>query len=381
MDKDNPVYYAKDNVLFTYDGDLVCYATGKTDSSYTVPSGIKQISWYAFEEAENLQSVTLPDSVEHIGRGAFFGCVGLMNVTLPESVKCIEEDAFFNCTHLAKLVIPASAEIEADWSLLANVEGAVIFSKEGSDAQRWAEENGYMFHDVDTPWKVSGVCGEHASWKLSEDGVLTISGNGPMKDYDWAQAPWIAYSNMIRKVIVSEGVSSVGTYAFYRSSNLTNVSLPDSLTSVEENAFSNCDRLKRIVIPENVTDIGVFAFSSCHSLERILIPGADTHLDIQVFEYCDDFTLCCMAGSYAEQYAGWNDIDCDAYDVLLRIPASAEVIGAQAFAGVGPALVCIPDCVSEIEDGVFDEGTVIVASYGSYAEDWAEDNGFVCMAR
>lgn len=379
VDAVNPVYYAADNVLFRRDGTLFRYAAGKTEGTYVVPDGVKVIGGYAFENAENLKSVVLPDSVVSIGEDAFYGCSGLLEMTLPDSVADIGNGAFWDCRHLAKLVIPASVQKIEGTSMLANVTGTVIFGAKGTEAERWASENQFTFIDMNAPWNLSGVCGDGVSWSLSEDGVLKVSGKGKMHDYEWQQSPWNAYANMVRSAIVSEGVISVGAYAFCENKNLTQLSLPDSLTTIEDSAFWRCESLNTVSVPENVTNIAPYAFSSC-GLEQILIPGGDTHLDIQVFEYCSDFVICCRAGSYAEQYAGWESIGCNKYNASLRVPDSAAAIESQAFGNVGAVLVYIPDCVTKIADDAFDEGTVVVGPSGSYAEEWAEERGFCFFA-
>jgi len=383
VDAENPVYYAVDNVMFRYDGTLFCYAGEKAEEAYVVPDGVKEIGEYAFRDAGNLKSVILPDGVESIGYSAFSGCMNLWEMSLPDSVVRIEEGAFWDCRSLAKLVIPASVQTMDGDLILANVEGTVIFGTKGTVAEQWASDHRFAFVDMNVPWNLSGSCGDGVNWSLSEDGVLQVTGKGKMNDYAYGQhSPWYQYANMIRKAIVSEGVDSIGAYAFFENKNMTSVELPESLMTIESHAISRCESLTTVAVPENVTYIAPFAFSSCERLERIMIPGSDTQLDIQVFEYCRDFVIFCREGSYAEQYAEWEDIECETYcaDASLRIPDFATAIESQAFGNVGAVLVHIPGCVTRIADDAFDEGTIIFAPSGSYAEEWAEDNGFACFA-
>ena len=78
-----------------------------------------------------------------------------------------------------------------------------------------------------------GQCGDNITWKFnSETGELIFSGKGDMWDYDLNQnkAPWLKYASQILRITIEDGISSIGTYAFYAYTN-TNCSLsfPNSL--------------------------------------------------------------------------------------------------------------------------------------------------------
>ena len=97
----------------------------------------------------------------------------------------------------------------------------------------------------------SGTCGaqgDNLSWELSCDGVLTINGEGEMKD---DKAPWSDIKEQILSVIIEDGVTSIGIEAFSGCSNLTAVELPNSIGSIHYGAFSNCTNLTHIDIPNN----------------------------------------------------------------------------------------------------------------------------------
>ena len=78
----------------------------------------------------------------------------------------------------------------------------------------------------------SGTCGENVQWALNDDGVLTISGIGPMTDFQISTAPWYAYfiRDNIHQIVIEEGVTTVGTYAFMSLWQVTDVYLPSTLT-------------------------------------------------------------------------------------------------------------------------------------------------------
>ncbi|MCD8004012.1 MAG: leucine-rich repeat protein, partial [Clostridia bacterium] len=82
--------------------------------------------------------------------------------------------------------------------------------------------------EIATPVIYGSSCGDNLSWTL-EDGTLTISGTGDMYSYEWGTSPWFYISNKITSIVIEDGVTSIGEYAFYGCTNLTSVTIPDSV--------------------------------------------------------------------------------------------------------------------------------------------------------
>ncbi len=105
-----------------------------------------------------------------------------------------------------------------------------------------------------------GTCGESLTWVLDSEGTLTISGTGAMTNYSWSKHPsWYDYRNSIKKVVIGEGVTSVGEEAFYGCSSIAEVQLPSTMKALCYNAFSACNALTDVTIPPSV-DLIDFAF-------------------------------------------------------------------------------------------------------------------------
>lgn len=114
----------------------------------------------------------------------------------------------------------------------------------------------------------SGTCGDNITWELDNDGTLIVSGSGAMTNYTVDDfTPWRFVT--IKKVIVRDGVTTIGDYAFSSCFDLVEVELPDSLLSIGELAFYNCDLLTDVYLPEGLTVIGERAFDLCDSLTAI----------------------------------------------------------------------------------------------------------------
>ena len=121
----------------------------------------------------------------------------------------------------------------------------------------------------------SNSCGEGLTWRLSYYGTLTISGTGRMDSYFPGDAPWYSQRTKIRKITISEGVTSIGEYAFGDCTNVTSISIPSSVTELNEYCFSACKSMKNITIPQSVTRIADGVFDACEKLTDIYYGGTD----------------------------------------------------------------------------------------------------------
>ena len=99
----------------------------------------------------------------------------------------------------------------------------------------------------------SGKYGPNLTWELTDDGNLTISGTGEMSG---TSVPWESNRDTITSITISEGITSIDSYAFRHCRNLTNVTIPESVTSIWDGAFTFCPNLVSVTIPKNVTRIG-----------------------------------------------------------------------------------------------------------------------------
>jgi len=122
------------------------------------------------------------------------------------------------------------------------------------------------------------------SWNIS-DSTLTISGTGAIPDYHaYSLPPW-AYNKSFNNVIIGEGISSIGVFAFHFNNIFTSVTIPNSVTTIRNWAFS-CSRLIFISIPSSVTSIGEYAFENCQDLTSVIIPNSVTSIGEGAFAGC-----------------------------------------------------------------------------------------------
>ncbi len=175
-----------------------------------------------------------------------------------------------------------------------------------------------------------GTCGDNLNWALTDDGTLTVSGTGDMKNYSSSNAPWYSYRTRIKAVVVEDGVTSIGNYAFYNSyTNLVSLELSSTVTNIGNYAFYNCSALPEVYIPSGVTYIGNYAFYSCDKLASVSGFGGVSSMGNNVFSNCNILA------------------NVDLYDGLT-------IIGKNMFYSCRKITsISIPDSVESIEEKAF----------------------------
>ena len=204
------------------------------------------------------------------------------------------------------------------------------------------------------------------TWALDDNDTLTISGYGAMGDYSsqklngtWiTTAPWGAN---IKTVIIEDGVTYIGSYAFYGCTGLTSVTIPDSVTSIGSNSFYGCTGLTSITIPDSLANIEGDAFNNT--------AWYNNQPDGMVY-----------AGRVAYKYKGTMP---DNTSIIIR-DGTKGIAGSAFERCTGLTSVIIPDSVTSIGFGSLGynwgrkkiDGLTIYGVPGSAAEQYANDNGF-----
>ena len=229
--------------------------------------------------------------------------------------------------------------------------------------------------------ETSGDCGDNATWSLSDDGVLTISGSGAIRDYIYEganlwpniKAPWREHSSKVKKIVINSGITSIGDNAFCCLPNVTTVSIPstvavigeaafcdnkslnnviipNSVTTIEKNAFKNCKNLTDITLPSNLTSLGGSAFNGCGSLSSIALPQKLSEISSWTFAYCGSLkSITIPEGvtkiqNFAFGYSGLTSI---------QLPISLQTIAPNAFYFTNLTQITIPANVTHIMQDAF----------------------------
>ena len=224
-----------------------------------------------------------------------------------------------------------------------------------------------------------GNCGDGTvRYHLDTDtGVLKITGKGRMwNELKASNVFWYSQRSYIKNIEISEGVTSIGEYAFYECSKITSITIPNSVTSIEDYAFSRCSNLTSVNIPYGVTSIGGWAFAECSKLTSISIPSSVKTIGIWAFAECSKLTSISIPnsvtsiGGYAfyrcsnltsvnipygvTSIGGWAFAECSKL-TSFSIPSSVKTIGYQALSGCNELLdvYCYARKTPTMEDDVF----------------------------
>lgn len=332
----------------------------------TIPESITEIGDRAFAECNNLTKVIIPDSVANmggevfsfcanldtitlsknltsIGERAFYYCKKLSSILIPDGVTQIGDSAFYHCDNLTSITIPASVTSIGDESFRECGNVTDVYYQGTQEQWEALKANWGMYNEglwnanihynyvvEEEPEDISGTCGENLTWSLV-DGLLAIGGEGEMITAPgMGNTPWYDYRDDITRIVIQEGVTSIGYAAFWGLSNLFSVEIPGSVAVIGRDAFGQCTTLGSVKIPEGVTSIQMCAFSGCSSLKRVELPKTIKGIQKLAFEGC--FALESVV--IPEGVAAIEECTFQGCYSLanLYIPASVTSIGQNALA-------------------------------------------------
>ena len=341
VDSENITFSSIADVLFNKDATtLIRYPSGKSGTSYSIPSGITRIGSGAFSGSVSLTSITIPTGVTNIESNTFIYATKLSSINIPSSVRSIGDSAFAYASSLASVRIPSSVISIGEYAFdnattLASVYffgdqpsiGTNAFSNIASGPTAYITSTATGFTKTGTPLRWNGFTVEtfNPNGKfLCTTGLPTTSTpNFTITDSVVTQG-----SNCAGSVVIPAGVTSIGDDAFAGANLLTSITIPSSVTSIGAGAFFGAAILSSVTIPTGVTSIGVDAFSFASSLTSITIPASVTSIGDSAFK---------SASSLASVYFLGNK-PTSGINVFLNIAAGAKgyiTSTATGFVAVG----------------------------------------------
>lgn len=356
----------------TYIGKFNFFRCSRLETvTFEEGSKLERIGWGAFGYS-SLPAITIPDSVTQIDGYAFYYCSKLSNVEISENSKLTRmgEYVFKADTSLTSLYIPdCTVQIGAGLfqDAIANV---TLYVAENSYAQSYAKKYGIAYETRKAKLTVvaSGTCGENAAWTLDSEGVLNITGDGPMADNNTNQAPWEAYKYQIKQIVIGKGITYIGKFNFFWCnkletvtfeegsqlerigwgafgySSLPQIAIPDSVTRLEGYAFYYCSNLSNVEISESscLTSLGECVFKADTKLTSLYIPDGMNNIGWGIFENAiANVTLSVAESSYAQTYA-------EKYGIAYVTRTARPAVVASGFCGEDAAWVLTSDGVLKI---------------------------------
>jgi len=288
----------------------VCTVCGRVNYdaifTYREIEGEIEITGYKGEPEE----LVIPEEIDgkpvvRIGGYAFYNCESLKSVTIPKNIKSMGNSAFYNCNNLNKVNI-------TDLAAWCNVEFEYSFAN-----PLYCARNLYLNNVLVTDLVIP-------------EGVTSIG------NYAFTEC------RNIQSVTIPNGVTCIGDWAFYNLGDLESITVPEGVTSIGDFAFSNCHKLKSVILPDSVESIGGSAFGHCQSLESIRIPKGVTSIGVSIFYNCKNLIYITVDSSNSN----FSSVDGILFNKnktkLLKYPTAKSDISYT-----------IPDSVITIEDDAF----------------------------
>lgn len=273
-------------------------------TSVVIGDEVTSIGRYAFAGCKNLDEVTFGASLKNIENNAF-DAASLKNVWIPDSVTRIGAAAFNRNPQLDNLFVYSDPVFVGD--ILTWDDDVAIISRKGGSAQDYAERSGLVFVDLDAvsdTYSVGGSAGGYQFWELNLiDRAMTLKGSGAMEDFNgtwmldneenrkaWVENRnlpyWSEYRHLIKRVIMENGITSIGESAFESCVNLEAVEFNTTLESIGFQSFL-ATAVANLKIPEGVTKIDCHAFNFCESLVYVKLPESLKELQDGTFNMCN----------------------------------------------------------------------------------------------
>ena len=271
-----------DNV--TTIGDSV-FSRCKNLTSVVIGDGVTTIGYRAFAETSKLTDVSVADGVERIKRLAFYRS-GITSMVLPDTVVSIGERAFEECKALASINIPASLETINDKTFykckslqsivfpesLYEIRG-MAFSQSGLTSIHIPATLEYFdYNALPTTLRSITVAEDHPCY-MDIDGVMFNKEGTTLVRYP---------AGRVGVYTVPEGVTTIGTRAFYDATGLSMVTLSDSVETLENSAFLFCSALTWVDL-NNVISVGLSVFTNCENLASVAMGTCTKYFDGAAF--------------------------------------------------------------------------------------------------
>ncbi len=348
--------------------DFSVYADVSGDFEYIVlaDSDEKSIRITAYSGKEN--NLAVPSEIDgykvaDIDDFVFAGS-SLESIVLPESLNILRGSNFYHCYSLKSVtVLNRNCKLQnLDLSI-----NTVLCGYVGSTAYQYAIASKYRFGDIESGFE----------YRLEADNTMTVTGYfgkdseitipSVINDYNVRNIEFY-FNNMCRlsdtveSVILQQGITKIGDYAFQECSSIKKIEIPDSVVELGDYAFIGCGKIADINIPDSVVKIGEQVFNTCVSLKSITIPASVTDIGFGILQGCFNLESIIVDenNKVYDSRENCNAIVKTASNEIIEacvnttIPSSVTAIGNGAFGWrLVPETIIIPANITKIEAQAF----------------------------
>ena len=307
ISENNTYYLSEDGVLYDRKaGALISYPAGKTDSTYSVPDWVTEISAAAFSENRFISEITIHENVTDIEGNPFCGCTSLTDI----------------------IVSPFNINFEAEQNTFYNRKTRELI------AYLWNSDKDYY----SVPSGIRSI-GNEAFYKHQElkridlpknlvsigDAAFAESGLSSIKIPDSVVSigsSTFSGCEALESVTLSENLTQLERYTFSECTALKSIVFPKALNIIGEGAFYKCESLTELKLPENLYFIGDYAFLACTGLTSIDFPDHLYSIGRGAFFGPENLSVTVAPGSLAEEWAIQNGVPIDHKDVTYILTES-----------------------------------------------------------
>ncbi len=336
VDEKNPNFYvdAYGALIDKAGKRIVVYPSGtEAAEEYIVPDGIQYIEDKAFMYAK-IHSVEFNDDLISIGDFAFYNSNFITKLVFPVSLNRVGDSAFSYNQRLTDVFFKGDQpekwgnKVFSTWESRDLVTIHYANTASGWSTPQWtdpADGTGYDAVPFDLTIYESGyACGDNAFWSY-KDGELTIGGKGPMWNWSYnKKVPWEKHIGDIEKIKIGCEITSIGDYAFYDHTSVTDIQIPESVVKIGNRALGYTYSLESIVIPQKVDYIGDNAFSGSGVKDVYFIGDVPDNFGQYVFNTYYVTIYYQPDKGYGWTFPTWNGADNSEYRTATFTPQDEE---------------------------------------------------------
>ena len=209
-----------------------------------------------------------------------------------------------------------------------------------------ANYNGYKTSSNDScaPWceKIQNI-----TRLIVEDGVTTLGDNILYYSYSDSDSKFHSFHSNLCEVELPQGLSYIGANAFYDSPDLDEVKIPSTVTKIKQSAFSGCTGLTKIELPPQLEEVDYDSFYGCSRLTEITIPSSVKIIRGSAFENCTSLESVTLS-------EGIGEIGTEAFQYTklksLNIPKSVKKLGHDIVRGCQHLAYITIEAPSQLEE-------------------------------
>ena len=245
-----------------------------------------------------------------------------------------ENSHTYNCGENVTATLSPNSDVVGTYTLTIKGNGPM------------ANYNGYKTSSNDScaPWceKIQNI-----TRLIVEDGVTTLGDNILYYSYSDSDSKFHSFHSNLCEVELPQGLSYIGANAFYDSTDLDEVKIPSTVTKIKQSAFSGCTGLTKIELPPQLEEVGYNSFYGCSGLTEITIPSSVKTIPSGAFENCTSLESVTLS-------EGIGEIGTEAFQYTklksLNIPKSVKKLGHDIVRGCQHLAYITIEAPSQLEE-------------------------------